>query len=179
MNHLIHRCSHWLMSLAAVLLLTCLVTSCDRSEQHPTDKENQSSATIKPRLGEPETNNQSEQTEPERVRDIAVVQLLLGNAMNDDKGIDQPTERFSPQDTIYAVVVTHGYTASSRVMVLWHHASKPEIAQSNVVIASDGEARTVFKLARPDGLPEGEYTLDVLLDGEEAINAAFSVTKKQ
>lgn len=164
-----------LMPVLLALLTVCALSACDRNTESSQPKEETTTA-IKPRLGASKDANKTAEAEPERPRDIAVVQLLLGNAMNEDKGIDQPTERFAPDDTVYAVVVTHGYTASSRVMVLWHHASKPEIAQSNVVIASDGEARTVFKLARPEGLPEGEYSLDVLLDGEEAINATFNVT---
>lgn len=172
-------CRRLLVPLMLILMAMFLLMACDRDDAPSQPKDDPSSAVIKPRLGTSQASREAEQAEPERPRDIAVVQLLLGNAMNDDKSIDQPTEQFSPQDTVYAVVVTHGYTTSSRVMVLWHHASKPEIAQSNVVIASDGEARTVFKLARPDGLPEGQYTLDVLLDGEEAINAAFRVARKR
>jgi hypothetical protein len=42
-------------------------------------------------------------------------------------------------------------------------------------ISPTGEANTVFFIAQPSGLPKGNYTLTVLLNGAEAQKKEFEV----
>ncbi|HVR70371.1 MAG TPA: hypothetical protein VMT87_05950 [Vicinamibacteria bacterium] len=106
---------------------------------------------------------------------IAVAEVQLGRAVRLDKRIAVPTETFSPDETIYASVVTEGRADHVRLTARWSHQGRV-VAEVSQGIAPAGTAASEFNVWRPRGFAPGEYEVEILVDGVPAGARRFTVT---
>jgi hypothetical protein len=107
---------------------------------------------------------------------IRVEEIDLGRSLNADRSVDGDTESFRPQDTIYASVATEGTAEGATLTARWTYQDGQTVDESSQTISPTGPARTGFQISRPSGWPEGEYKLEVMLNGTLAGTKEFEVT---
>ena len=108
---------------------------------------------------------------------VRVSKVDLGRSLNADKTINDNTDSFKPNDTIYASIATAGATPTTTLKARWTYQDGQVVNESAQTIAPTGDARTEFHIAKPDGWPTGKYKLEVLLDGASAATKDFAVER--
>lgn len=108
-------------------------------------------------------------------RFVSVTRVDLGSALAADKSIAAKGETFKPNDTIYVSVVTEGSAPSATLAARWSYENGQLVDESSQSIAPTGLARTEFHISKPDGWPEGRYTVDISLNGVQAGSKTFEV----
>jgi len=108
---------------------------------------------------------------------VRVSQINLGRSLNADKTINDNTDSFKPNDTIYASIGTGGSAATATLKARWTYQDGQVVNESTQTIAPTGDARTEFHISKPDGWPTGKYKLEVLLNGSSAATKDFVVER--
>ena len=106
---------------------------------------------------------------------VKVTDVTLGRALGADKKINDSTESFRPNDTIYASVATEGSSSSATLRAQWTFEDGQTVDQSTQSLAPDGPKRTEFHIAKPNGWPAGKYKLEVFLNDQPAGTKSFDV----
>ena len=108
---------------------------------------------------------------------VRVSQIDMGRSLNADKTINDNTNSFKPNDTIYASIVTEGTAATARLTARWTYQDGQVVDESTQTIAPTGSARTEFHISKPGGWPAGKYKLEVFLNGPSAATRDFEVER--
>jgi hypothetical protein len=106
---------------------------------------------------------------------VRVTDVSLGRAIGGDKAITDGTDKFKPNDTIYASVATDGAASTATVRARWTFEDGQTVDESTRTIAPGGRERTEFHIAKPNGWPAGKYKLEVFLNGQSAETKTFEV----
>ncbi len=106
---------------------------------------------------------------------ISVVGLELGKAVDANQAVTAPTALFAPSDTIYVSVATDGSAGSAVIAAKWTYQDGQTVKEDSITIAPTGPAHTAFSISKPDGWPQGKYTVAVTLDGTPAGSREFEV----
>lgn len=106
---------------------------------------------------------------------VKVVDIELGRSVAPDKTISDETDSFSPSDTVYVAVKTEGSAASATLGAHWTYEDGQKVDEATQTIAPRGPAVTEFHVAKPDGLPPGEYKVEIFLNGAPAGTESFKV----
>ena len=106
---------------------------------------------------------------------IEIAEVDLGKGIQADKTIRDETDDFAQRDTVYASVRTNGSSSNATITARWTFQDGQVVDERTENISPTGEANTVFFIAQPNGLPKGNYTLSVLLNGTEAQKKEFEV----
>jgi hypothetical protein len=114
-----------------------------------------------------ETNMQSES--------VKVTSVDLGKGIGADNRVTDKADTFGPNDVIYAAVITDGASPNAVLRTTWMFQDGQVVAQSERVIAPNGETATEFHIEKPDGLPPGKYKVVVSLDGNPVQTKEFEV----
>jgi hypothetical protein len=99
---------------------------------------------------------------------VRVSQIDMGRSLNADKTINDNTDSFKPNDTIYASIATEGTAPTATLKARWTYQEGQVVNESTQTIAPTGDARTEFHISKPDGWPTGKYKLEVFLNGSSA-----------
>lgn len=106
---------------------------------------------------------------------VQVADVALGRNLSADKRVANATDTFSARDTIYASVHTTGSGSSTTVAARWTYQDGQVVNERTETISPSGDAYTEFHIAKPSGWPSGNYTLHVLVNGQEAQTKNFRV----
>lgn len=106
---------------------------------------------------------------------VTVTSVVLGRAVGPDQMVTEPTMVFRPTDTIHASVATVGSSTGATLSAKWTYQTGQSVNESSETIAPRGNATTSFHISKPDGWPEGNYTVEIFLDGRPVATKAFSV----
>ncbi len=140
------------LSLAALLTVGCK------------GKENVASTTSPP---PPSTNSA-----------VTVSAIDVGRTLNADKTIGDNTGTFKPMDTIYVSVATSGTSSGVSLSARFTYGADGQmVKEESRQIAPSGAATTEFHIAKADGWPEGQYKVEVSLNGQPAGTKSFEVKK--
>jgi hypothetical protein len=66
-----------------------------------------------------------------------------------------------------SVTSTSGTANNRAVVARWTFQDGTAVDERTETVTTDGDARTVFFIAKPSGFPKGKDTLHVILDGKE------------
>lgn len=107
---------------------------------------------------------------------LRVTEVDLGRSIGADGRVndDDDTDEFGPNDTIYASVDTEG-TARGTLTARWTYEDGQVVDESSQTLSPTGASVTEFHISKPDGLPAGEYKLEILLDGRVIETKDFEV----
>ena len=106
---------------------------------------------------------------------VRVSQIDIGRSLKADKTINDNTDSFKPNDTVYASIATQGTSATTTLKARWTYQDGQVVDESNQTIAPTGDARTEFHISKPDGWPAGKYRLEVFLNGSSVATKEFEV----
>ena len=113
---------------------------------------------------------------PVTTASLAVSAIDVGRTLNADKTIGDKTGTFKPTDTIYVSVATNGASSGANLIARFTYGADGQLVkEESRQIAPSGAATTEFHIAKPDGWPEGEYKVEVSLNGAPAGTKSFEV----
>jgi len=104
---------------------------------------------------------------------LHVSTLQVGRSLNADRTVAIHTTRFKPDDTIYASVLTDR-TGSSTILARWSYAGRV-VVETQKQVSYKGAAATEFHFESAGGFPEGDYKVDILVDGQPVASRDFRV----
>ena len=107
-------------------------------------------------------------TEPLRIDAIQ-----LGRSLNPDNTVATHSTLFKPSDTVHVSILTPE-AGSGNIGVRWMYGGKV-IDEPTRSVSYRGGAATSFNLQNGNGLPPGDYSVQVVLDGEPVGTRAFHV----
>ena len=106
---------------------------------------------------------------------VTVTDVSLGKALGPDKKVAASMDTFKPKDTVFAVVQTDGNNPASVINVKWKYQDGQVVKEDSRTIVSAGPAVTEFSIQKPSGWPKGDYTVEVVVDGQPAVIKSFKV----
>ena len=106
---------------------------------------------------------------------VTVTDVSIGKALGPDKRVAAAMDTFKPRDTVFVVVQTDGSAPSSTVSVKWKFQDGQVVKEDSRTITSTGPATTEFSIQKASGWPKGDYTVEVVVDGQPAVTKAFKV----
>jgi hypothetical protein len=104
---------------------------------------------------------------------LRVGTIQLGRSLNADKSVAASATTFKPYETVYVSLLTEG-AGKGTVAVSWRYAGQV-IAQSERSVAYTQNAASEFHLQNAAGFPVGEYTVEIMLDGQTVATRNFRV----
>lgn len=104
---------------------------------------------------------------------LHVSTLQLGRSLNADRTVAVHTTRFTPDDTIYASVLTDR-TGASTIVARWSYAGRV-VSETEKRVSYKGQAATDFHFESAGGFPSGDYRVEVLVDGQVVASRDFRV----
>jgi hypothetical protein len=78
---------------------------------------------------------------------------------------------------IFASVHTSGSASNATLTARWTFQDGQQVDERSETISPSGDAYTEFHVSKPGGWPAGNYTLHVLLNGQEIATKNFSVSR--
>ena len=106
---------------------------------------------------------------------VKVTDVSLGRAIGGDKAISDSTDKFKPNDVIYASVATEGSAPSATLRAKWTFEDGQTVDESTRTLAPGARERTEFHISKPNGWPAGKYKLEVFLNDLSAATKTFDV----
>jgi hypothetical protein len=107
---------------------------------------------------------------------LRVESIQVGRSINPNGSIASMISTFGPQDTVYVSVNTTG-AGSGTLGVRWKFG-ETVIGESQKPVQYSGVASTEFHLQSATGFPPGDYSVEVLLNGQSVGSRPFHVVKK-
>jgi hypothetical protein len=104
---------------------------------------------------------------------LDVTTIQVGRSLNSDDSVAALTTTFNPDDTMYVSVITGGPGAGT-LTVRWRWGGRL-VSEESKEVAYREQAATEFHIQNSSGFPPGDYSVEVLLDGEVAGTRAFRV----
>jgi hypothetical protein len=104
---------------------------------------------------------------------LHVSTLQVGRSLNVDRTIATHTTRFKPDDTIYASVLSDR-TGASTVLARWSYAGRV-VTEMKKDVSYKGQAATEFHFESAGGFPEGDYKVEIFVDGQPVASREFRV----
>ena len=104
---------------------------------------------------------------------LQLANIQTGRALNPDRSIASITTLFKPSETIYVSVQTTGEAPGS-IGVKWMYQGRV-IDEPLKQVDYDGPASTEFHLQNSGGFPEGDYSVEILINGRQVGSRAFKV----
>ena len=108
---------------------------------------------------------------------LKVTAIEVGRALDADKRISDKSDSFKPTDTIYVSVETEGTSPGARLAAHWTYQDGQVVKHDETSVAPSGKANTEFHISKPSGWPEGDYKVEVTVDGAAAGTKSFKVSR--
>ena len=107
---------------------------------------------------------------------LQISKIQLGRSLNPDKTVASHTALFKPGDTVYVSVLTAERGAGT-LSVRWSYGGRL-VDQPKKEVSYRGAAATEFHLQSPGPFPEGDYEVEVFLNGEPVGRRGFRVSAR-
>ena len=95
---------------------------------------------------------------------LRVAAVQTGRSLNSDNTVGLHTTRFKPDQTMYVSVITANRGAGT-LEAKWTFGGRV-INEGKKEVSYNDQAATEFHLQYAGKLPPGEYTVEILLDGQ-------------
>lgn len=107
--------------------------------------------------------------------EVRVTEVDLGRSVGSDRRIANETDDFRQNDTVYVSVLTSGNAPSATITARWTYQDGQVVDSSSQTIAPNGTNATEFHISQPNGLPTGNYRVQILLNDREVESEEFEV----
>lgn len=107
--------------------------------------------------------------------DLRVNDVDLGSSVDADRRVISSSDNFEATDTVYVSVSTEGAGSGATLTARWTFEDGQVVDESSQTISPTGPANTEFHISMPDGLPPGEYSVEILLNGQSVETESFDV----
>ena len=104
---------------------------------------------------------------------LALANIQVGRSLNPDRSIASITTLFKPNETIYVSVQTTG-SAPGTIGVKWMYRGQV-VDEPVKQVDFDGPDSTEFHIQNAARFPEGDYSVDIFINGVQVGTRAFKV----
>ncbi len=104
---------------------------------------------------------------------LALANIQTGRALNQDGSVASISTLFKPNETIYVSVQTTG-SAPGTISVQWKFQGRV-IDEPTKQIDPSGPTSTSFQLQNAARFPEGDYSADIFINGQQVGSRSFKV----
>jgi hypothetical protein len=104
---------------------------------------------------------------------ITVGTIQLGRSLNQDNSVASLTSTFKPDETVY-VSVLNPERGDGTIGVKWYFGAQM-LSERTKKVSFQGAGATSFNLQSAAGFPAGDYSVEVLLDGQSVAKRNFNV----
>ena len=106
---------------------------------------------------------------------ITISTIQLGRSLNADQSIASQTTTFKPNETVY-VSALNGARGYGTISVKWYMGEQL-LSEREKKVDFSGAGATEFNISSATGFPEGNYRVEVFLDGTSVGSRNFNVAK--
>lgn len=106
---------------------------------------------------------------------LRVTEVDLGTSVDANRRVTADTDDFRPTDTVYASVSTTGSASGATLTARWTYQDGQVVDETSQTISPTGPANTEFHISMPEGLPTGDYEVEILLNGQRVETESFEV----
>lgn len=107
--------------------------------------------------------------------ELRVVDVDLGRSVDASGRVTSSTDDFNSTDTVYVSVATTGTGNGATLTARWTYENGQVVDETSQTISPTGPANTEFHISMPGGLPAGDYSVEILLDGRSVETESFEV----
>jgi hypothetical protein len=105
---------------------------------------------------------------------LEVTTIQLGRSLNSDDSVGNHATTFKPDETVYTALINDA-PGSGTITVRWMYAGQT-VSEESRDVRFLREGATAFRLQAPSaGFPEGDYRLEVNVDGRPVGTRTFRV----
>jgi hypothetical protein len=104
---------------------------------------------------------------------LELANIQTGRSLNPDRSIASITTLFKPGETIYVSVQTKA-AGKGAIGVKWQYQGRV-IDEPVKQVSYNGPASTEFHMQNSGGFPEGDYSVDIFIDGKQVGSRSFKV----
>ena len=104
---------------------------------------------------------------------LQLANIQVGRALNPDRSVASITTLFKPNETIYVSVQTTG-SEPGTIGVKWLYQGRV-VDEPVIQVDYDGPDSTAFHLENAAPFPEGDYSVEIFINGEQVGTRAFKV----
>ena len=109
--------------------------------------------------------------------EFRIVSVLLGNAVDADNLVVTELPSFGRKDAIYASVLSTGSSQGLRISARWMAPDGSTIAETSQPLVPAAPTVTTFSVRNPKGWPNGEYQLQIGINGHAQLKKTFTVRR--
>ena len=106
---------------------------------------------------------------------LQVETIQLGRSLNPDNSVANHTTQFKPLDTMYVSILTPA-RGRGTIGVRWTYRGQVVSEPSREVVYR-GPASTEFHIQNSSGFPDGDYSVEVFLNGQSVGKRDYRVEK--
>jgi len=104
---------------------------------------------------------------------LQLANIQTGRSLNPDRSIASITTLFKPNETIYVSIQTTGEAPGS-IGVKWMYQGRV-VDEPVKQVDYDGPASTEFHMQNSGGFPEGDYSVEIFINGQQVGSRSFKV----
>ena len=106
---------------------------------------------------------------------LVVDTIQLGRSLNSDDTVGNHATTFKPTDTVYLSAINNA-PGSATIAVRWLYAGQ-RVSEESKEVRYTRDSATSFRLQPPSaGFPEGDYRVEVEVNGTSVATRTFRVT---
>jgi hypothetical protein len=105
---------------------------------------------------------------------LELTNIQIGRALNPDRSVASMTTLFKPNETIYVSVQTAG-SAPGTISVKWIYQGRV-VDEPVKQVDYDGPDSTEFHIQNSGRFPEGDYSVEIFINGAQVGTRAFKVS---
>jgi hypothetical protein len=106
---------------------------------------------------------------------LTVDTIQLGRSLNADQSIASQATTFKPNETVYVSALNNA-RGDGVIKVRWMMGSQV-LSEREKTVKFSGAGATEFNISSATGFPEGDYTVEVFVDGVSVGTRKFNVSK--
>lgn len=106
---------------------------------------------------------------------IVVDTIQVGRSLNIDQSIASPTTTFKPNETVY-VSALNSARGHGTIAVKWYYGTQM-LSEREKQVKFQGAGATSFNISTATEFPEGDYSVEVLVDGTSIGKRTFNVRR--
>lgn len=106
---------------------------------------------------------------------ITIETIQIGRSVNVDQSIATPTTTFKPNETVYVSALNSG-RGHGEIAVKWYYGDQM-LSERTKQVKFQGAGATSFNISTATEFPEGEYSVEVFVDGTSVGKRSFNVRR--
>lgn len=106
---------------------------------------------------------------------ITVDTIQLGRSLNADQSIASLTSTFKPNETVYVSALNRA-RGHGTITVKWYYGSQL-LSERTKQVKFQGAGATSFNISTATEFPEGDYSVEVIVDGTSIGKRSFNVRR--